>query len=306
MRRLPPLAAVRVFECAARHENFTQAAQELGMTQAAVSYQIRVLEDRLGLPLFHRSRQRVVLSDAGRRAASQVTSAFDDLARAFDAIVADEGGVLSISAAPTFASAWLAPRLGAFQVGQPGLAVRLSSEDRLVDLSGGGADIAIRIGKGPWPGLVQHFLFRSHVTPICSADFLAAHAISRPEDLLRAPRISDEDDWWQRWFAAQGIVLDAGGRQRSVGFDNQLGEMRAAIANHGAAMMSPLFWQPEIEGGRLVQPFAPLLMLESSYWLVYSEHKRNQPKIKAFRIWLTSEMKAAMGSVPAEVFTPRT
>ncbi len=303
MRRLPPLAAVRVFECAARHENFTQAAQELGMTQAAVSYQIRVLEERLGLPLFHRSKQRVTLTDAGRRTAIQVTSAFDDLARAFDAIVADDGTVLSISTAPTFASSWLAPRLGTFQVAQPDLAVRLGSEDRLVDLGSGEADIAIRIGAGPWPGMVQHFLFRSHVTPICSADFLQQHEIAQPDHLPALPRISDDDAWWKLWFNRQGVSLDGEVRRRAVGFDSQLGEMRAVMAGHGVALMTPLFWQPEIEAGRLVQPFEDLLLLDNSYWLVYPEHKRNQAKIRAFRNWLAGEMKAASRGVPPEVFT---
>src|SRR5919202_6175978 len=124
MRRLPPLAAVRAFEAAARHENFTLAAAELGLTQAAVSYQIKLLEDRLGVPLFVRSKRRVTLSDAGRRVAPLVSTAFDGISEAFAGLVDDDESVLTISTTQTFASNWLAARLGAFQLARPELAVR--------------------------------------------------------------------------------------------------------------------------------------------------------------------------------------
>ena len=136
MRKLPPLAAVRVFEAAARHENFTSAATELGMTQAGVSYQIRLLEERLGLPLFTRDKKRVKLSEAGRRIAPLVGGAFETLANAFAELVTDNESVLSISTMQTFASNWMAPRLGTFQVQHPDLAVRLKTESRLVDFIG--------------------------------------------------------------------------------------------------------------------------------------------------------------------------
>src|SRR5687768_11501273 len=131
MRHLPPLASVRVFEAAARHENFTQAAAELGMTQAAVSYQIRLLEDRLGISLFVRAKRRVALSEAGRRLAPLVSGAFDSLSDAFSTLLADDEGVLSISTSQTFATNWMAPRLGGFQVQRPELAVRLHTDNNL-------------------------------------------------------------------------------------------------------------------------------------------------------------------------------
>src|SRR5688500_340505 len=160
MRNLPPLSAVRVFEAAARYQNFTQAAAELGMTQAAVSYQIRLLEERLGLPLFARIKGRVSLTEAGRRAAPLVAAGFDKLEEVFGALVADDQALLSISTATTFATVWLAPRLGSFQVRHPDLAVRLSTDNRLVDFSSGEYHAAIRMGRGLWPGLKCHFLFR--------------------------------------------------------------------------------------------------------------------------------------------------
>jgi LysR family transcriptional regulator, glycine cleavage system transcriptional activator len=125
MRRLPPLSAVRVFEAAARHQNFTAAAVELGMTQAAVSYQIKLLEERLGAALFRREKKRVVLTEAGGRAAPALTRAFDTIDAAFAAVRAEDEGLLTISTSNTFANTWLAWRLGSFQMGHPDMAVRL-------------------------------------------------------------------------------------------------------------------------------------------------------------------------------------
>src|SRR5688572_22006291 len=144
MRRIPPLPAVRVFEAAARHENFTLAAAELGMTQAAVSYQIRALEERVGVPLFVRAKRRVMLSDAGRKTAPIVSSAFDMIGEAFASASAASEKVLTISAAETFASNWLAARLGGFQLEQPQLAVRLHTSNALVDLAAEEIDVAVR------------------------------------------------------------------------------------------------------------------------------------------------------------------
>src|ERR1044072_6345326 len=195
MGRLPPLSAVRVFEAAARRQNFTQAAAELGMTQAAVSYQIRLLEERLGVPLFARIKGRVSLTDAGRRIAPLVGSAFETLEEAFAGLVADDQALLSVSTAQTLATAWLAPRLGAFQVRHPDLAVRLSSDNRLIDFSTGEFHAAIRVGRGDWPGLKCHFLFRLNFSPICSAEFAPEQKLTRPEQLLDLPPPHPPPQW---------------------------------------------------------------------------------------------------------------
>ena len=258
MQRLPPLSAVRVFEAAARRQNFTQAAAELGMTQAAVSYQIRLLEERLGVALFARVKGRVSLTDAGRRIAPLVASAFETLEDAFSGLVAEDQGVLSISTAQTIAAAWLAPRLGAFQVAHPDLAVRLGSDNRLVDFSTGEFHAAIRIGRGGWSGLRRHFLFRLHVTPICTAEFRAGHRLERPEQLLEVPLLSPEDHWWRSWLTEAGVdnvpdELPPGGLR----LDNQVMEanaVRAAYAHGGteaanAALPDALVDQLGFAGG---------------------------------------------------------
>ncbi|MEI9850863.1 MAG: LysR family transcriptional regulator [Sphingomonas sp.] len=201
MRRLPPLAAVRVFEAAARLGNFTRAAEELGMTQAAVSYQVKLLEERLGAPLFARSGRGIVLTEAGRRIAPQVTAALDTLGEAFASVRAESEGVLAISAPATFATNWLAQRIGGFQLEHPALAVRLSSQDALIEFGAGETDAAIRGAWQPWPGLVSHFLMRVPYAPLASPGFLAAaHPLREPADIFRHPRLSPDDRWWDHWY----------------------------------------------------------------------------------------------------------
>jgi LysR family glycine cleavage system transcriptional activator len=302
MRHLPPLPAVRVFEAAARHENFTQAAAELGMTQAAVSYQVRLLEERLGLPLFQRVKQRVTLTDAGRRLAPLVTGAFDGLAEAFAGVVDVDESVLAISTTQTFASNWLAPRLGRFQVARPELAVRLQTDNRLVDFARDDVDVAIRMGAGPWPGLRHHFIFRLHSTPLCSPEFLARHEIREPRDLMRVTRLSADDIWWKQWLEVAGIAEGEAKGPPGLRMDSQVVEGQAAMAGHGVAMLCPLFWRTEIAAGRLVQPFDLVLAEPLSLWLVYPEHKRGRAKVRAFRDWLLAEAAADAAAGPAEMF----
>ena len=302
MRRLPPLSAVRVFESAARHQNFTSAAGELGMTQAAVSYQIRLLEERLGVPLFARSKGRVLLTEAGRRIAPMLSSAFDTLEDAFSGLVADDQSLLSISTAQTFATTWLAPRLGAFQVRHPDLAVRLSTDNRVVDFSTGEFHAAVRIGRGGWQGLKCHFLIRSHVTPICSAEFQQRHRLERPEQLLDVPWLSPADSWWREWLSDVGVEARQVEALPGLVLDNQVMEANAAFSGAGIAMMTPMFWRTELEQGRLIQPFRHLHFPGTSHWLVYPEGRRSQPKIAAFREWLLSEVREAAKTEPAEVF----
>ena len=150
--RLPPLAAVRAFEAAARLGSFTRAGEELGMSQAAVSYQIKLLEERVGTPLFLRAPRQVRLTDTGRRLSAAVSEAFDALRAAFASIDDDARGVLTISAVPAFAANWLAPRIGAFQLRHPDIAVRMSTTNRLVDFAREEVDAALRAGRGDWPG----------------------------------------------------------------------------------------------------------------------------------------------------------
>ena len=247
MRQLPPLAAVRVFEAAARHLNFTRAAAELGMTQAAVSYQIRLIEERLGTPLFHRDKGRVSLTDAGRRAAPLVSNAFDALGEAFAAVRGEAGSVLTISAANTIAANWLVPRLGRFQLRHPDLAVRLESSNSLVDFARDAADVAIRLTVNPGPGLAADRLFPSAFAPMASPAFLAANPLRSPADLLTAARISPDDGWWRQWFETAGVAAAAAVERRgALLFDSQVIEGASAHRRQwrGAAQRALLGARP--------------------------------------------------------------
>jgi LysR family glycine cleavage system transcriptional activator len=306
MRRLPPLTAVRVFEAAARHENFTRAAGELGMTQAAVSYQVKLLEERLGVPLFLRSKRRVALTEAGRRAAPLVARAFNTLADAFGSLVAEDESVLSISTTQTFASNWIAPRLGAFQLARPELAVRLNTENRLIDFAHEEVDVGIRstLGKPEWAGLKAHFLFRLHSSPICSPGFRERCPVERYEDLLQVPRLSPDDPWWDDWFRAAGLSASEARNASGIRFDTQAMEGQAALSGAGVSMLTPMFWRSELAAGRLVQLFPLVTFAGPGYWLVYPEHRRNQAKVRFFRDWILAEVEAMKATEPPEIFDP--
>ncbi|WP_442931830.1 transcriptional regulator GcvA [Microvirga sp. CF3062] len=288
--KLPPMSAVRVFEAAARHQSFTRAAEELGMTQAAVSYQIKILEDRIGAPLFVRLPRQVTLTAKGRQLAPAVTEAFEALRTAFAGIEATAQTVLSISTLTTFAANWLVPRLGRFQQLHPDIAVQINISGQVVDFGQSDFDLAIRSGNGNWPGLEAHLLFPNLFTPVCSPELIRGITLKQPSDILRFPIISPNDPWWQDWFAAAG-VQDFDPSQRP---DNYLGaqqfEGTAAMAGQGFALINPYFFPGDLAAGRLVQPFELLATSERGYWLVYPKARRRSPKIEAFRDWMLSEV----------------
>lgn len=290
MRRMPPLSAVRVFEAAARHGNFTRAAEELGMTQAAVSYQVKLLEERLGAPLFRRDKRRVVLTEAGERAAPQVSRAFDAIDAAFAQVRAADEKLLVISTSNTFANAWLAWRLGSFQMAHPEMAVRLDATDTVVDFAAGEIDCAIRSGRGAWNGLVCDKLLDIDFTPMVSPAFLKRYGPVVPADLLHLPLISPHDSWWAHWLREAGVDVPEGPPRPGVRLDSQAHEGHAAIAGQGVAMLTPFFWKSDLADGRLVRPFEQVSSRGFAYWFVMPEARRNVPKIKRFREWLLAEI----------------
>ena len=274
------------------------------MTQAAVSYQMKVLEERLGVTLFARHARGMTLTDLGRRIAPQVTAAFQTMKEAFSSVRAENGSILSITAPRTFAANWLAGRLGDFNLAHPNLSVRLDVSDQMIDLPRSSFDAAIRGAPRPWPGLISHFLMRMPVTPFASPSFLATHKLKTPKDLLSVPRLSAEDDWWDLWFG----TLPGGAIERKNGpgirFESQVLDGLAAIAGHGVAVLSPPMFKPAIEAGLLVQPFRHVALYKNGFWLVYPEHKRNLPKVRALRDWLLKSVKEAAGKDSALLKPP--
>ena len=295
MRHLPPLSAVRVFECAARHENFTTAAAELGMSQAAVSYQIRQLEDRIGVPLFRRERRRVLLTEAGRRAALAASRAFDALDAAFAELRSEDESLLTISAPQTFANEWLAWRLGGFQMAHPGTAVRLLVDDSLVDFSASQVDVAIRGGFGRWPGLSSDHLITIDVTPMASPALLRKHGRPTIDRLLELPLLSPDNAEWPLWLAKAGVKVPPGPLRRGVSMTSQANDGNAAIAGQGIAILTPFFWRTALAERRLVRLFDLAASDGRAYWLVCPEQRRGVAKIKRFREWMTAEIERDLG-----------
>ncbi len=292
VRDLPPLAAVRVFEAAARHLSFTRAAEELGMTQAAVSYQIKVLEERVGEPLFLRLPRAVALTPTGRLLAPATSEALDLLAATFAAARKDTGGVLSMSVVPTFAAQWLAARIGGFQLKHPGIAVRIHATRELADFGRDDVDVAIRGGAGDWPGLKSHRLLTIDFTPMMNPKLMQRLGVPRePADLLDFPLIDPLDPWWKMWFAMNGVADYEPGSRPIARMGDQHIEARAAMGGQGVAILSPAFYTMEIESGLLVQPFGTVTE-DQAYWLCYPEARRNVAKIRAFREWVLAELDA--------------
>lgn len=301
MRRLPPMASIRAFEAAARTENFTAAAAELGMTQAAVSYQVKSLEERMGAPLFVREKGRVRLTPLGARLLPPLSNAFDTIETAFASHREEDESLLTITTTHTFANTWLAWRLGAFQIDHPDLAVRMTTSNELVDLRAGDADVAIRAGRGDWEGHEHYELFKSSFTPMTSpARVQEAEAkLGRrldPRDLQRLQLINPNDDWWQQWFADNDVPADDGAfRRPGVRLDSQADEGHAAMAGQGFALLTPLLWKGDVAAGRLCAPFPDRVSTRGwAYWLVFPSERRMVPKVKRFREWLLAEMKLAL------------
>jgi DNA-binding transcriptional LysR family regulator len=304
MRHLPPLSSVRVFEAAARHENFTLAAAELGMSQAAVSYQVRLLEERLGVPLFVRSKRRVTLSEAGRRLAPVVSDAFDRLSEGFSGLVDEDESVLAISTAQTFASNWLAPRLGGFQIARPELAVRLLTSNAMIDFAREDVDVAVRMGSGPWPGLRQHFLFCLHATPVCtpgvprpSPDRAALGPASDPAPQPAGRVVEAMAPGGRHRPAGRGPP--AGHPPRFAGAGGQCGPCRAGHRHAHAALLA------ERSGGGPARPAVRAGRRDGPGLVARLPRAQARPgQDPAFRDWLLAEIAVDAPAGPAEAFTP--
>ena len=296
MSDLPPLTAIRAFEAVSRHLSFTRAAEELGMTQAAVSYQIKLLEDRLGASLFLRRPRQIALSETGARLAPDVTAAFEMLRSTFAATHSRIEGTLSISSVPTFASHFLVQNLGSFQVDHPELAVRIESAPRVVDFATEEFDVGIRGTEVIAPGLVGHKLLMADFSPMLSPKLAESiGGVKRPEDLLKLPMVDADDPWFAMWFKQAGVANYSIEKRPISRLGAQNLEAAAAIAGRGVAMLTPAFYADDIAAGRLIQPFKLLASDGHAYQLVYPEARRNSPKIKAFRDWLlpaTAHMRA--------------
>lgn len=292
---LPPLSAIRVFEAAARLLSFTKAAAELGMTQAAVSYQIKLLEERLGAPLFLRQPRALALTEAGQWLAPRTTEALDLLRDAYGRFGEREQATLIVNTMHTFAAQWLAPRLGVYQLAHPKTAVQLETTTRVVDFTREEVDVVIRSGKGKWPGLLAHKLIDVRYTLMVSPALAEkVGGLRTPEDMFKIDLLDPHDPWWIDWLKACSQPVDKLNMELApIGL--QTITASAAIAGRGGALLVKEFFEQEISDGRLYQPFDIVVDTESAYWLAFPEARRNVPKIKAFRDWILSEIGRPAG-----------
>jgi LysR family transcriptional regulator, glycine cleavage system transcriptional activator len=293
--RLPPLNALRTFEAAARHLSFTKAAAELFVTQAAVSHQIKALEEQLGMPLFRRLNRALMLTDEGQALLPYVRAAFDQLADGVRRLRQGQStGVLMISVLPSIASSWLIPRLRDFQTRHPEIEVHMTTTDRLVNFAREPVDAGIRYGLGHWPGLRALRLLSAEIIPVCSPALLEGpHPLRTPDDLVHHQllHVLNAPDEWRMWLTAAGVKgVDP---DRGLKFDHTALAIQAALSGMGVAMGPGPLVDGDLAAGRLVEPFDLELPSNSAYYFVAPEATADQPKIRAFGDWLCAEAAAA-------------
>ena len=260
------------------------------MTAAAVSYQVKQLESRLGLVLFRRFPRRVELTEAGELLAPTISGAFSTMRAGFAQAVERSQGELSITTLPTVGAAWLVPKLGRFKDSHPDIRPRLDMRVPVADVGGFDFDVAIRSGLGNWPGLRSHLLLPNLFAPVCSPELVDdARQLARGK--IAAPLLG-RPNWWRMWLNAAGQgALDLDGAFGAQ-LDAEYLYVSAAITGNGIAMVSPIFFQREIRSGALVMPFSQVAADGRGYWLAYAAAQARSPKILAFRDWIRREAEA--------------
>lgn len=301
-RRLPPLNSLRAFEAAARHLSFTKAAEELHVTPAAVSQQVKALEDYCGVQLFRRLTRALMLTDAGQAVLPALKESFDLLGDVTERLMADqESGILTVSVAPSFGSKWLVPRLERFRHAHPDFDVRIDANDALANFAADGVDLAIRYGRGVYEDLCADRLIADVSFPVCSPKLLEkGPPLKRPQDLAHHTLIhvqwkmeEEHAPNWRMWLRAAGVEgIEA---ERGPRFSADSMAVQAALEGHGVALAGLALAGDDLREGRLIRPFPPSVCEETtfSYFVVYPEAKARNPKVMAFRDWLLAEAAAA-------------
>ncbi|NKF21323.1 transcriptional regulator GcvA [Solimonas marina] len=318
--RLPPLNALRAFEAAARHSSVHKAAQELYVTPAAISHQIKALEEYLGVMLFKRTPRRITLTPAGEACLPKLTAAFAQMA---DAVAAAQQqihtGRVMVSVAPALAAKWLIPKLAKFRDLHGDIDLRISARQTMVDRVRGeldagsnlleGGDVAIRLGEGHYPGHVSHKLFTSYSLPICSPKLLEGPTPLRtPDDLRHHTLLHYESDialadvgrpTWASWLKAAGVR--GINTRRGPTFNHVALALQAAADGLGVVLGVPIMASEEIADGTLVAPFDLALPTGGSYYLLHTEAAEREPSIMAFRDWVLSEARSEPWAEPKQI-----
>lgn len=291
-RRLPPLNSLKAFEAAARNLSFTKAAEELFVTQAAISHQIKLLEEHLSIKLFMRKNRSLLLTEEGQSYYLDIKDIFANLYEATEKLLTRGAkGSISIALTPSFAIQWLIPRLSEFTTQHPDIDVRIKSVDFDEDSLTDDVDVAIYYGIGHWQGVVAQQLHTEYLSPVCSPMLLKGpNAITSPDDLANHTLLHDMSRTnWKEWIKAAG-VKDVNVNQGPI-FSHSSMVLQAAIHGQGIALGNSVLAKPEIEAGRLVNPFDQVLVSKNAYYLVCREAQVDSPKIVTFRDWILNTVK---------------
>ncbi|MEA3130153.1 MAG: LysR family transcriptional regulator, glycine cleavage system transcriptional activator [Paraburkholderia sp.] len=295
--KIPNMGALLAFEAAARHQSFTHAARELFLTESAVSRQINTLENNLGVRLFVRVKQRVVLTKAGKVYSAQVRRSLEQLDRDTLSIIAhgSGGGYLELAVLPTFASQWLIPRLAAFNAQYPDVRVNMGVRTGTFAFAETHFEAAIHYGKPTWPGTSADFLFNEEVVPVCAASLLT-RPVETAADLLNYPLLhsTTRPDGWSAWFANLGV--DDNRSMQGVRYELHTMLISAAAAGLGVALVPRFFVDAQLEQLGLVMPLDAPAVADSAYYLVYPTELSHGKPLTSFREWLLREA-AAYGEV---------
>jgi len=296
IRRLPPLNALRAFEAAARHLSFSAAASELHVTPAAISHQIKALEDDLGVKLFRRLNREVQLTDAGQACLPGLRDGFDRITEAVGlALRQDAGGILTVSSSPAVAAKFLVPRVEKFRTLHPEIDLRVDASMHLVDFARENVHVALRYGRGNYPGLNVRLLMQSEVMPVCAPSLLrGAHPLREPRDLRHHMLIHDETHAqdpscpdWAMWLRAAGVEgVDS---HRGLRFNQVALALDAAIAGRGVVLARNVFAADDLAAGRLVRLFGTATPVDFAVYVVTPPISAALPKVKAFCDWVTAE-----------------
>ncbi|UPJ94906.1 LysR substrate-binding domain-containing protein [Bradyrhizobium sp. 172] len=291
-RFLPSTALLAAFEAAARTGSVTLAARELNLTQSAVSRQIKLLEEQLGIDLFSRERQTIRLTAAGDAYGREIRQALRQITTAsFNLRANPQGGTLSLAILPTFGTRWLAPRLPRFLTLNPGITINLATRLTYFDFRTDVLDAAIHFGPPDWPAVEMALLRSERVVPACSAELKNQFGFRVPGDLKKAPllSISTRPNAWDQWFSAQNI---AGGSGQTMYFDQFATAAQAAMAGVGVALLPIFLIKDELASGRLVRAFNRPMESSERYYLVWPRERSTHPPLIAFREWLLQEAAA--------------
>lgn len=294
-KSLPPLNSLRTFEAASRLGSFTKAARELHVTPAAVSHQIRGLEDHLGVALFRRTTRRLALTDQAAAAAETLREGFERISQGVEIMRSSgKSGALSVSVTPAFATRWLVARLPSFQKLHPRILLQIAASPSPVDFDHEDVDVAVRIGRGAFEGVVAIKLFHEWLAPVASPAFLRQHALRKPADIARVPMLHDNSmrragrlQGWQEWFRVAGAAPPES--RRGTHFDDGHLALQAATTGGGVALGRLVYAVDDLAAKRLRIAMQPVIEMDIAYYLLIPESRANLPAVIAFRAWIEAE-----------------